>query len=125
MEKLTMEIIEELRNISGYDSLVDTVVASRIIDSDQLYQEAIQRLIITGVPPNKEQSNRMGIEATHTVMMAIINSLKEKNVVEIVSLGSEVTRLKMEINKKVVTARRERAAAVLPPKKPWMVCPTR
>jgi hypothetical protein len=117
MDKLTMEIIEELRNISGYDGLVDTVVASMIIDSDQLYHESIQRLIVTGVAPNEEQSNRMGVEATHTVMMAIMNSLKEKNAVEIASLRSEVTRLKMEINKKVVTARREKAAAVLPPKK--------
>jgi hypothetical protein len=92
MERITSDTIEELKKTSTYDGFVDIVVASQILDSKPLYEEGIRRLISSGLSPSTEQSRRLGTDATHTVMMAVIDALRA------------------EMSKKVKTANAERDA---------------
>jgi hypothetical protein len=117
MEKLTEDIIEELKNTSSFDGFIDIVVASRIVGSDQLYQYGSKKLISTGKVPNLDQSKRMGIEAVLAVMMAAMNSLSEENAVqeelhlsEVNQLQLQVKRLESETNIQMQMARRAQAA---------------
>jgi hypothetical protein len=71
MENIEADIVEELKRASTYDSSVDLIVASQIIDSEQLYQEGIQRLTSSGSFPNLAQAKRIGVEATHTIMTSL------------------------------------------------------
>jgi hypothetical protein len=93
METITNDIIAELKQTSTYDGFVDIVVASQITDSESLYQDGIHRIISSGQTPTQGQSRRMGTDATHTVMMAVMDTLK----VEVASVRSEMnTKLKAE-----------------------------
>ncbi|PVF93901.1 hypothetical protein CPB86DRAFT_75195 [Serendipita vermifera] len=116
MESLTNDILEELKDTSGYGGFVDIVIASQIIGSEQLYQEGIQRLVSSGRIPTKEQAKRMGAEATHAVMAVVINTLKETNAVEVEAVRSEmhrkVTTVRVEMAKAVVSVREEMLTSV-------------
>jgi hypothetical protein len=61
----------------------------------------------------------MGVEATHTIMTAIMNSLKEKDTAQVQTLISDKNELKQqvatikdEMNKKAMLARKEKAQAI-------------
>jgi hypothetical protein len=90
MEKIEADIIEVLKKASKYNSLVDLIIASRIVGSDQLYQNGIQRLISSKSSPELEQSKRMGLEAAHVVMTAVIDALRRTHAVEVSRLKSEM-----------------------------------
>jgi hypothetical protein len=98
MEKITQDVVEELKKATTYDGFVDLVVASQVIDSAPLYQDGMQRLISSGLPPNKEQSRRIGTDATHAVMIAVIGSLKASNAAEVASIRSEMNQKVTEAN---------------------------
>jgi hypothetical protein len=101
MDELTKEIIEELRSTSTYEGFVNMVVASRMIGSNQLYKDGVQQLISSEIVPNMEQSKRMGVEATHTIMKEIMNSIiSERNAVQ------------SEMNQRVAVVRKEKATAI-------------
>jgi hypothetical protein len=101
MERIVSDIVEELKENSTYDGFVDLVVASQIIDSDALHQDGVQRLVSSGQPPSKEQAKRMGSEATHTVMLSVMDTLKKSTATQIASVRSEM-------NAKLVTANLEK-----------------
>jgi hypothetical protein len=101
MDKLTMEIIEELRSVSTYQGSVNMVVASQIIGSNELYQDGLQLLISSGIVPSIEQARCMGVDATHAIMKAVTTSIT-----------SERNTLQSEMNIKVTAARKEKAIAV-------------
>jgi hypothetical protein len=95
MERITNDIIEELKETSTYDGFVDIVVASQILDSKPLYEEGIRRLISSRLSPSTEQSRRLGTDATHAVMVAVIDALRA------------------EMNRKVEAANAERDALAI------------
>ncbi|PVF93902.1 hypothetical protein CPB86DRAFT_714414, partial [Serendipita vermifera] len=101
MERITTDIIEELKTTTAHDGFVDLVVASQIIDSPPLYQDGIQRLISSGQSLTKEQANRMGSEATHAVMIAIVNGLR-----------SEVASITLRMNRRVAAIQEEMDVAL-------------
>ncbi|KAG8816416.1 hypothetical protein FRC17_000341 [Serendipita sp. 399] len=72
MEKIEAGIIAKLQMTSSYDGFVDIIVASQIIDSSDLYEDGLQRLIASGSPPNLPQAIRMGVKAAHTLMGAVM-----------------------------------------------------
>lgn len=74
MENTEEDIITELKKASDSEGFVDLIVASRMVDSDRLYQDGIQRLISSEIPPTLEQAKRMGAEANHTVMSQIMEN---------------------------------------------------
>jgi hypothetical protein len=77
MEKIEADIVEELCRASTCDGSVDLVVASQIIESELLYQEGIQRLITSNSSLNLAQAKRIGVEATHTIMTALMDEMKQ------------------------------------------------
>ncbi|KAG8817801.1 hypothetical protein FRC18_000343 [Serendipita sp. 400] len=68
MEEIETWIIEQFKETSEYDGFVDLIVASRILDSDELYQEGLRRLLSTKSFPTLEQAERMGTKTTYSVM---------------------------------------------------------
>jgi hypothetical protein len=68
MEKVEGEIIKELKKTTTYDDSVDLVVASKILNSEALAQDAIRRMVATATLPTKDQALRMGVEVTHSIM---------------------------------------------------------
>jgi hypothetical protein len=101
MERITSDIIEELKKTSSYDGFVDLIVASQIIDSQPLYEDGIQRLKSTGQSPSTEQAKRMGAEATHTVMMSVMDTLRASN-------SEKVASIRSEMNVKVAAAQNQK-----------------
>ncbi|KAG8757414.1 hypothetical protein FRC14_002085 [Serendipita sp. 396] len=70
MDEIEVWIVEQLKVTSSYDGLVDLIVASRIVDSDELYQDGLQRLLSTKSSPTLHQAKRMGVEVTYAIMKA-------------------------------------------------------
>ncbi|KAG8778648.1 hypothetical protein FRC16_003765, partial [Serendipita sp. 398] len=68
MEEIETWIIGQLREAYKYDGFVDLIVASRIVDSDELYQDGLRRLLSTKSFPTLEQAERMGTKTTYSVM---------------------------------------------------------
>ncbi|KAG8816032.1 hypothetical protein FRC17_000495 [Serendipita sp. 399] len=89
MERVERDIIQELKKSTDYEGSVNLVVASRIVGSDELYQNGIQRLISFGNSPDLMQATRMGTAATHAVMEALIDALKTAYVAEVASLKTQ------------------------------------
>lgn len=109
MEKIEKEIIEELKKTSSYEGFIDLIVASRVIDSDQLYQDGLHRLISSGLSPTMAQANRMGSEATHTVMTAYTETLKATNVAE---MNRQVALTKAAITRDLASVRAKADAEI-------------
>ncbi|KAG8800492.1 hypothetical protein FRC17_006853 [Serendipita sp. 399] len=88
MERIEAGIVAKLKMTSSYDGFVDMIVASQITDSNDLYEDGLQRLIASGSPPTLPQAIRMGVKATHTVMGAVMGE-------SVASVRSEmITKLK-------------------------------
>ncbi|KAG8817318.1 hypothetical protein FRC19_011437 [Serendipita sp. 401] len=75
MEEIETWIIEQLKETSGYDGFVDLIVASRIVDSDELYQDGLRRLLLTKSFPTLEQAERMGAKTTYSVMKVAADAI--------------------------------------------------
>jgi hypothetical protein len=80
MENIESNVIDELKLTSTYDGSVDIVVASKIVDSEPLYQDGVQRVISSTTLPTTAQAKRLGVEATHTVMTKILEKLIEMRI---------------------------------------------
>jgi hypothetical protein len=104
MDKIEADIIEVLKKTSTYNGFVDLIVASRIVGSDELYQDGIQRLISSKSSPELEQSKRMGAEVTHIVMTAVIDRLKSTRAAEVQSARSEINNAVSRITSKLDSA---------------------
>ncbi|PVF93900.1 hypothetical protein CPB86DRAFT_75160 [Serendipita vermifera] len=105
MESITQDVIKELMKTSTYDGFVDLVVASQIIDSKELYQDGLQRLISSGGLPGTKQAERMGAEATRAVMAAAIDAIKNSQV-------AEINSVKKEMQTQIAAVKAEMVAAV-------------
>ncbi|KAG8750255.1 hypothetical protein FRC14_000684 [Serendipita sp. 396] len=68
MEEMETWIIEQIKAARNYDGFVDIIVASRIVGSNELYEDGLQRLLSTKLFPTLEQAERMGTKETHAVM---------------------------------------------------------
>ncbi|KIM28610.1 hypothetical protein M408DRAFT_329376 [Serendipita vermifera MAFF 305830] len=72
MEEIEADVINELKKNISMDGYVDLMVASQIVGSDELHQTGLKGLISSQTAPNLDQAIRIGVEATHAVMLACI-----------------------------------------------------
>ncbi|KIM19478.1 hypothetical protein M408DRAFT_334392 [Serendipita vermifera MAFF 305830] len=70
MELVEEDILDKLKTASTTSSYVDLMVASQIVDSQSLYQQALQGLIKSNSKPDLAQARRIGVDAYHAVMSA-------------------------------------------------------
>ncbi|PVF92247.1 hypothetical protein CPB86DRAFT_769623 [Serendipita vermifera] len=105
MDSIAQDVIKELKKTFTYNGFVDLVVASRIIDSKELYQDGLQRLIASGALPDTEQAERMGAEATRAVMAAAIDTMKNAQ-------AAEINIVKTEMKTQIAAVKAEMVAAV-------------
>jgi hypothetical protein len=70
MKRVEEDIMEQLRRDTTYNGLVDLIVASNIVKSNEIYQETIQRLTALGGLLSMAQAKRIGVEATFTILTA-------------------------------------------------------
>ncbi|KIM29691.1 hypothetical protein M408DRAFT_328556 [Serendipita vermifera MAFF 305830] len=70
MELVEEDILSQLQTASTTSSYVDLMVASQIVDSQPVYQQALQGLIKSSPKPNLEQARGIGIDVCHAVMSA-------------------------------------------------------
>ncbi|PVF93899.1 hypothetical protein CPB86DRAFT_835133 [Serendipita vermifera] len=70
MQEIERDVIKELEKNSTYGGLIDLIVASKIVNSDEIYQDAIRRLISLNGSLKLEQAKRIGAEATFSIMRA-------------------------------------------------------
>ncbi|KAG8816031.1 hypothetical protein FRC17_000494 [Serendipita sp. 399] len=103
MEKIKSYVIEELKKSIDYDNFVHLIVASRIVDSTQLYQDGLQALITFRLSPTLEQANLIGAEATHKVMSAVIDALTEASVALEEANRAEVAAVRVEMEQQIAT----------------------
>ncbi|KAG8810506.1 hypothetical protein FRC17_002910 [Serendipita sp. 399] len=112
MEKIESYIVEELKNAIDYDGFVDLIVASRIVDSTQLYQDGLQRLISSGSSPTLEQANLIGAEATHMVMNAVIDTLTKANMALKEANQAEVATVRAGMNQRIAVINTQNAVTI-------------
>lgn len=72
MENLETYMVKELKNDTSYDGYINLIVASRIVGSNELYEAGLKGLTSSAIAPSMAQAKRIGVEATHIVMMAVI-----------------------------------------------------
>ncbi|KAG8810507.1 hypothetical protein FRC17_002911 [Serendipita sp. 399] len=89
MERVETDIIQELKKFTDYEGSINLVAASRIVGSDELYQNGVQRLISFGISPNSTQARRIGAGATHAVMEALMDAVKAAYAEEVASLKAQ------------------------------------
>lgn len=70
MELVEEDILSHLKTSKTTSTFVDLMVASQIVDSQALYQQALQGLIKSNPSPDITEARRMGVDACHAVMSA-------------------------------------------------------
>ncbi|KAG8750253.1 hypothetical protein FRC14_000682 [Serendipita sp. 396] len=108
MEELETKIIQELKNTSSHDGFVDLVVAAQLVGSEELYQDGLQRLVSAKSAPTLAQSTRMGVQATHAVMMAAMEAAVTSAKQKVASARQEAALAKQE----ATSAKKEAADAI-------------
>jgi hypothetical protein len=73
MDRIETAILGRLKKARTTENYVDLMVASKIVDSQPLYQQALQGLISSTPKPNLSQARRIGIEAHHAIMEAALS----------------------------------------------------
>ncbi|PVF91328.1 hypothetical protein CPB86DRAFT_878583 [Serendipita vermifera] len=76
MQEIQRDVIKELEKNSTYGGLIDLIVASKIVNSDEIYRDAIRRLIALKESLKLEQAKRIGAEATFSIMQAEMKRLR-------------------------------------------------
>jgi hypothetical protein len=72
MEIIQAEIISQLKKAAKTTKdFINLMIASQVIDSEELYQEALRGLIRSEPKPTLEQAKRIGFDATYAVFSAI------------------------------------------------------
>ncbi|KIM29686.1 hypothetical protein M408DRAFT_328553 [Serendipita vermifera MAFF 305830] len=64
------DILKELKQDSTTEGYVTRIVASRVVDSDEVYKEALNGLIASGVKPDLVQARKIGVDAVHAILVA-------------------------------------------------------
>ncbi|KIM29692.1 hypothetical protein M408DRAFT_106072 [Serendipita vermifera MAFF 305830] len=71
MEPVEQHVLSQMRNEGPTTkSYVDLLLASRIVGSPQLYQQAVQGLIASTPKPSLAQEKQIGLDAYYAVMSA-------------------------------------------------------
>ncbi|KIM29712.1 hypothetical protein M408DRAFT_328576 [Serendipita vermifera MAFF 305830] len=68
MQSAEDNLISRLKEETDTGRLLDLTVASRIVDSKELYDTALQGLIASGTKPTLEEAKMIGIEAYHVIV---------------------------------------------------------
>lgn len=71
MEAVERNTLLRIRAHTTPDSYVSRIVASRIVDSKELYNEGVQGLINTRTKINLEQAKQIGMDAVHAILMSM------------------------------------------------------
>ena len=74
MDQIETSILGRLKKVCTTEAYVDLMVASQIVDSKPLYQQALQGLISSTPKPNLLQARRIGVDAHHAIMEAALSS---------------------------------------------------
>jgi hypothetical protein len=91
MDRIETSILGRLKKASTTETYVDLMVASKIVDSQPLYQQALQGLISSKSKPNLLQARRIGIEAHHAIMEAALSMAASSATATISNLEDAVT----------------------------------
>jgi hypothetical protein len=78
MGELEENTLKELDRASITAEYVDLMVAAQIVDSDSLYQKALQRLIDSDPILDVEQAERIGLQTTYAILTATISNKDAK-----------------------------------------------
>jgi hypothetical protein len=70
MESIEETVIEHLKEGDATVHYIDLMVASRIVDSQSLYQQALEGLIKSEPKPTLVQARRIGLDAYHSIIVA-------------------------------------------------------
>lgn len=70
MELVEEDILSHLKAVNTTSGYADLLVASRIIDSQALYQQALQALVELDPELDLNEAKRIGVEAYHAVVSA-------------------------------------------------------
>ncbi|KIM29708.1 hypothetical protein M408DRAFT_328572 [Serendipita vermifera MAFF 305830] len=68
MQSAEDELISRLKEETGTVGFLNLMVASRIVDSKELYDTALKGLIASEPKPTFEEANMIGMEAYHAIM---------------------------------------------------------
>jgi hypothetical protein len=106
MDGFETAILERLSQAHSTETFVNLMVASQIVDSQSLYQQALQGLISCTPKPNLLQATRIGVEAHHAIMEAALSTANDSTS----SAESSISSLTAAINAQkslISTARAE------------------
>ena len=78
MELVEEDILSQLKNASTTPSYVDLMVAAQVVNSQPLYQQALQGLIKSEPKPDLAQARRIGVDAYHAAMASAVITLPER-----------------------------------------------
>jgi hypothetical protein len=73
MEMIETSILNRLKEASTTAAYVDLIVASRIVDSKPLYEQALKGLVSSHPKPDLVQATRIGVDPFHAVMSAALH----------------------------------------------------
>ncbi|KIM29709.1 hypothetical protein M408DRAFT_328573 [Serendipita vermifera MAFF 305830] len=68
MQSAEDELISRLKDETGTAGFLDLMVASRIVDSKELYDTALQGLIASDPKPTLEEAKMIGVEAYYAIV---------------------------------------------------------
>ena len=68
MDAIEEDVLSEMKKATDTAGLVDLVVASRVVDSPQLREETIQRLVSSKFMLSLEEAMSIGVEAYYTIV---------------------------------------------------------
>lgn len=74
MEIIETSILNRLEEASTTAAYVELIVASRIVDSETLYQHALKGLVSSHPKPDLVQATRIGVAPFHAVMSATLQA---------------------------------------------------
>lgn len=83
MDKIEGDILRQLKKKNTISGYADIIVASRLVDSNELYEHALQGLITLKARPDQAQARRIGIDAMHFIFTAAIKELEARLLVAI------------------------------------------
>lgn len=71
IEKSTIDVLKKTVTIAGY---VDLVVASRIVDSKELFDEAVKGLVRKKRKPTLKEARIIGTDVVYAILEAVVET---------------------------------------------------
>jgi len=90
MDSVENAILDHLKQANTTETYVDLMVASKMVDSQPLYEQALQGLISSMPKPNLSQVKRIGMESYHAIMEASLSTAN--NATSIANLALDKAR---------------------------------